>query len=688
MTDAAVLGIEIKTKGADEARRQLESMTKSSSAAEKAVADLARGVGVSSDEMVRRLQTAAKAADDFKRAGNAAGANLADFGRAADGAGRQVSDLTGGVNRFGVSFARAFSAAVITAAIAGAVKALADLKAELLDIENVANLAGLSVERMSAYQQIGRGVGVGGDETSRNLRGIAEKLNEAQNSENSLTRILRANNIAFKDREGAVIGVNQAMEIAAGLMERAKTELDKIDIAKAFGLTENWVQILEKGTRALQQSLSEVERLGTGINTEMVEKARAFENAWNQAMANWATYSKSVIYDLGKYIGGLITQAQRLANMAPDQIQDATSRATARGDRANGVYDPATGTWSGPSPNMAPDGSYVSFLPPPPVDRPPQSTISGETKVPRGRARSGGGGNEAESSVDRAIRQLEEQTKLLDQNTKTLGMEVGERERILALQRAMNVAERDRVTLTDDQKKKIEAAAAAYGEMARMADKAKEAQRRADELNGAARDAFKGFFSDIRSSKSALEALTNALDRFTNKILDMALDNLFDGIFGKKGQSGGLFGGDLFSSFFKVLGLPGFAAGGYTGAGPANEIAGPVHRGEYVLPKSFVDRVGVGYLDSLSQGIARPAAPSFGGGAGMGRTQVNVKVQNFSKANVRTESDGQGNVTLTMEDMADRVEGRIADRIGSRRSPVGAAMATTLGTPQSGGLIG
>jgi len=552
MTDAAVLGIEIKTKGADEARRQLESMSKSSSAAEKAVADLARGVGVSSDEMVRRLQNAAKAADDFKRAGNAAGANLADFGRAADGAGRQVSDLTGGVNRFGVSFARAFSAAVITAGIAGAVKALADLKAELLDIENVANLAGLSVERMSAYQQIGRGVGVGGDETSRNLRGIAEKLNEAQNSENSLTRILRANNIAFKDREGAVIGVNQAMEIAAGLMERAKTELDKIDIAKALGLTENWVQILEKGPRALQQSLSEVERLGTGINTEMVEKARAFENAWNQAMANWATYSKSVIYDLGKYIGGLITQAQRLANMAPDQIQDATSRATARGDRANGVYDPATGTWSGPSPNMAPDGSYVSFLPPPPVDRPPQSTISGETNVPRGRARSGGGGggNEALSSFDRSLRQLEERNALARKELETMGLTTAQREASLALERALNTAKRDGTPITEEQLQKLRAQSEEYGRIQAQLEQTKKLMRELRELTDFARSTVSGLFTDTLSGiqqgkgvwESFAQAAVSALNKISNKLAEMAINGLWEAAFPTSGGGGGLFG--------------------------------------------------------------------------------------------------------------------------------------------------
>jgi phage-related minor tail protein len=261
-------------------------------------------------------------------------------------------------------------------------------------------------------------------------------------------------------------------------------------------------------------------------------------------------------------------------------------------------------------------------------------------------------------------------------------MEVGERERILALQRAMNVAARDGETITDAQRQKIEAAAAAYGEMARMADKAKEAQRKADEINGAASDAFKGFFSDIRQGKSALEALTNALDRFASKLMDMALDNIFDSLFGKRGQPGMFNLMDLFKGF-----LPGFSSGGYTGAGGKHDPAGIVHRGEYVLPKSFVDRVGVGYLDSLQNGIAKPASPSLGGGASMSRSP-NVTVNNYSQAKVRTETDSQGNVTFTMEDHERRVESNIAARIGNRTSPIGSAMAATTGVPQNAGLVG
>ena len=49
----------------------------------------------------------------------------------------------------------------------------------------------------------------------------------------------------------------------------------------------------------------------------------------------------------------------------------------------------------------------------------------------------------------------------------------------------------------------------------------------------------------------------------------------------------------------------GFMTGGYTGRGRKDEIAGPVHRGEYVFDAEATARIGVGNLEAMSNG--RPA---------------------------------------------------------------------------------
>lgn len=59
------------------------------------------------------------------------------------------------------------------------------------------------------------------------------------------------------------------------------------------------------------------------------------------------------------------------------------------------------------------------------------------------------------------------------------------------------------------------------------------------------------------------------------------IDNYFTGL-GQRLQSVG--------DFVRSIVNPGFATGGYTGQGNPNEIAGVVHKGEYVLPQDMVDQ--------------------------------------------------------------------------------------------------
>jgi lambda family phage tail tape measure protein len=56
-----------------------------------------------------------------------------------------------------------------------------------------------------------------------------------------------------------------------------------------------------------------------------------------------------------------------------------------------------------------------------------------------------------------------------------------------------------------------------------------------------------------------------------------------------------------------AIGLSGgFAEGGYTGAGGKYDIAGVVHRGEYVMPAATVNRIGVDNLEAMRQGGELP----------------------------------------------------------------------------------
>ena len=65
-----------------------------------------------------------------------------------------------------------------------------------------------------------------------------------------------------------------------------------------------------------------------------------------------------------------------------------------------------------------------------------------------------------------------------------------------------------------------------------------------------------------------------------------------------------------------TLGLAGFAEGGFTGNRGRGDIAGFVHGGEYVMPASAVDRIGLDNLAALHHGGSAAAGGAPGGGMG------------------------------------------------------------------------
>lgn len=104
----------------------------------------------------------------------------------------------------------------------------------------------------------------------------------------------------------------------------------------------------------------------------------------------------------------------------------------------------------------------------------------------------------------------------------------------------------------------------------------------------------------------------------TRKIFDSLTDNFIAGPLGalfstgpKKGAKLGVLSNFLSKKFGKVTRDGGYAEGGYTGEGGKFEPAGVVHKGEYVMTKEAVNRIGIHNLDAMNYG--RFQFPSFFG---------------------------------------------------------------------------
>lgn len=244
---------------------------------------------------------------------------------------------------------------------------------------------------------------------------------------------------------------------------------------------------------------------------------------------------------------------------------------------------------------------------------------------------------------------LDAQIALTKRQAETFFMSTAEITKAAEAQRLLNEYGRAGVPITEELRAGIDAYATRAGQAAEEAQRLADVQKAFTDLKDIGKDAFKGFISDLRAGKSGAEAFQNSLNRIADKLLDMAINDLFGKALGGSGSGGGLLsilgglfrGGGNFNPLDFTRGAtglygPDFASGGFTGYGGKYDPAGIVHRGEFVMPADVVRRIGVGPLEAMMKGmrgyaeggyvhsvqpyIHQPAANSNSAGGGMSVT--------------------------------------------------------------------
>ncbi|WP_046869356.1 phage tail length tape measure family protein [Microvirga massiliensis] len=285
---------------------------------------------------------------------------------------------------------------------------------------------------------------------------------------------------------------------------------------------------------------------------------------------------------------------------------------------------------------------------------------------------------------------LQEQVRLNQVYRETMFMTTAQIEAANEEQRMRNEFLRNEVQITPELAARIRAYAQEYGRVAQETENLKNAQAALEELGSIGKDALKGFISDLRAGKSGAEALENALNRVVDKLLDLAMDDLFNS-FTKKG------GGGFFSSL--LSGLTGGSGLGMTpGAGGLYHDGGMVGihgKMRYVHPAYFENapRLHSGTLAAderaaiLQTGevvLSRDdVAAARGRGAQSQQATVVQPIVNVigapSQPEVRTNQDGSVDIIF------ERMESWQADRAARGRGDLVKAM----GARQSGrALIG
>lgn len=165
-----------------------------------------------------------------------------------------------------------------------------------------------------------------------------------------------------------------------------------------------------------------------------------------------------------------------------------------------------------------------------------------------------------------------------------------------AEQALMNAAQKDGKAITPEMRDNIRQIADEYARATAEANQLAEAQdkirQRSEEWQDLAKDATRGIVDDLIAGKSAADAFSNALGRIAQKLLDMAFDDLFTGLF-----KGGIFP-------FASGGVVKAATGGYISGpgGPRSDsIPAMLSNGEYVINAAATKKFGP-LLDAINSG--------------------------------------------------------------------------------------
>lgn len=214
--------------------------------------------------------------------------------------------------------------------------------------------------------------------------------------------------------------------------------------------------------------------------------------------------------------------------------------------------------------------------------------------------------------------------------------------------------------LNQAQQKGIELTAAQKAELAGLAQtmaSTESATKKAKEALDFAKDATKGFLSDLRSGLANSEGLwqsfgkaaLNVLDKIISKVEDELVNALFSAGNASSG-GGGLLGG-LLGGIGKIFG---FRSGGYTGSGATGRAAGIVHGQEYVFNARATKKIGIGNLERMHS-----AANGNGYQSGGYVTPVQPAPQNGGVIIVRTINEVRnGNLVPVMTEVAGEVSGQ------------------------------
>lgn len=216
--------------------------------------------------------------------------------RAASSIEKRFADL----NPFAGTFLGNFAANFANKAFDSAIDFVKDLTRRFIELDATAKLVGVSMNEIFGVQQAAAKAKVPIDDVTASVKSLAVLLDQLQRGEkNSLAELFAANPQALKDVNLETLTLQQALAIVADLVRNARTEIQKIDLAKAAGQTETMVKFLEQGGQAVTYLSRNAAATAPDLQ-KLADTAKAFDDAWKQAVQNVKAYLSENFFEIIK----------------------------------------------------------------------------------------------------------------------------------------------------------------------------------------------------------------------------------------------------------------------------------------------------------------------------------------------------------------------------------------------------
>lgn len=530
---------------------------------------------------------------------------------------REVSRL-GQTAQASIGFLKGFAGSFIAAfASTQTLRVIKEVADQVAKIGENAKLIGVTAQQLQVLRYAILQNGGAAMDADKALQTFVKNLGEAATGQGYLYRLLRENNVQFKDR--SVLDVwNDFLDI----LRRAPDEATRLRMAsRALGneLGPNFAKLAVQGPNAVQDAYEELNKAGAILTDEQIRNAQRIDDEWKKLEYTVGQRFKGAIVNATAATADFLTQTEKKMN----EIGNSDFfRKIAEWHTRMGFVDPLVPASSLPQ-------NVPANLPRVPINTNPRlGAVAGTSAT---RPSRDPGTRDITNEYTRLQKSLEKQIVSLKAEAETYGQGEYAIEKYRVQQQLLLAAEQAKLKMSPELRKQIEGIADAYGKAAENAAKIKlrtdlafeqsqlgrsdieasvasrlrsaglpvdlqstEANLiRINEQLRISKDLSTDFALDfgrtlreeLRSGASAWEAFQkagmNALTRLTDKLMDMAISNLVAKAFG--GATGGF-------NLFSLFGSSGASAGSSIGASVFHQGTMSASRGSnarYVHPAYF-----------------------------------------------------------------------------------------------------